>query len=80
MGGVSPVAMRVSRLRHVMAAINNREHILEGAPLSVGEYLVRGRVQLDRAALPGPMQLPAVLSARWDLDSEWTNWPFSINA
>lgn len=68
------------RLRHVIGAVNDHEHVLAGTPLSSGEYLVRGRIQLDRAALPGPMQLPAILSATWDLDSEWTNWPFSINA
>lgn len=68
------------RLRHVLAALNNEVTSLRGLQLGTGNYLVRSRIHLDLWALPGPMQLPAMLSRRWTHDSEWTNWPFSVKA
>jgi len=68
------------RLRHVLRALGNLRLDLDSAPLAPGAYECRARLRLDRASLPGPMQLPALLSRAWRHDSEWTQWPFRISA
>lgn len=42
------------------------------------KYIYRGRVRmsLDTSHLPKPLQVNAVVSSRWELDSGWHEWPF----
>jgi hypothetical protein len=42
------------------------------------KYVYRGRVRmsLDTSQLPKPLQVNAVVSSRWDVDSGWHEWPF----
>jgi hypothetical protein len=68
------------RLRHVIAALERMETTLPTTTLAAGDYILRTRVFLDRASLPAPMQLPAVLSGAWRHDSTWSTWPFAISA
>ena len=68
------------RLRHAVNALANLDLELPTGPLTPGEYLLRCRVVLDQATLPGPMQLPAALSTAWRHESEWSQWPFRISA
>ncbi len=68
------------RLRHALRAMNQLQIIMEGIPLTPGTYQMRARVRLDRADLPAPMQLPALVLMRWRHDSLWTQWPFQVNA
>lgn len=68
------------RLRHVIAALERLDTVLETTALAPGTYTLRARILLDRASLPAPMQLPAVLSGDWRHDSLWSTWPFAINA
>ena len=35
---------------------------------------------IDTRGLPAPMRLPALLSAGWQHQSEWSAWPFEITA
>ncbi len=39
-------------------------------------YQARVRMYLDAAKLPKPLQLNAIASERWDLDSGWREWSF----
>lgn len=41
-------------------------------------HLARLRVGIDIEALPAPLRLPAYLSAQWDLDSDWYEWPLAV--
>jgi len=66
------------RLRHVLAALRDIELQFSGTGGEAGPYLVRMRSQLDRSAMPGPMQIPMLLSADWDLDSGWVEQEFTI--
>lgn len=68
------------RLRHAVSALTGLDLMLATGPLAPGDYIFRGRIRLDRASLPGPMQLPVMLSTRWRHDSEWHQWPFRISA
>ena len=67
------------RLRHVVAALERINTEVQTTALAAGPYTLRARVFLDRASLPAPMQLPAVLSAQWRHDSLWSTWPFAIS-
>jgi len=69
-----------SRLRHLFAAMGNLDVDLSTGPLPSGGYELRTRVHLDESRLPAPMRLPTWYSAQWEHDSEWTVWPFEINA
>lgn len=69
-----------SRLRHLLAAIDDLSIQLSTGPLPSGSYELRTRIRLDESRLPAPMQLPAWFSAQWHHDSEWSIWPFEINA
>ena len=69
-----------SRLRHLLAAIDDLRVKLSTGPLLPGDYEIRTRVSLDESRLPTPMQLPAWFSAEWRHDSEWSVWPFKISA
>lgn len=42
------------------------------------KYIYRGRVRmsLDTSQLPKPLQVNAVVSSRWELDSGWQEWSF----
>lgn len=39
-------------------------------------YRARVRMFLDTSQLPKPLQVNAVTSSRWDLDSGWQDWSF----
>jgi len=68
-----------SRLRHLLAAIDDLDVHLSTGPLPPGGYELRTRIRLDESRLPAPMRLPAWLSAQWQHDSEWSVWPFKIS-
>jgi len=68
-----------SRLRHVLAAIDNLNIQLATGPLPPGNYELRTRIRLDERRLPAPMQLPALFSSQWQHDSEWSVWPFKVS-
>lgn len=69
-----------SRLRHLLAAIDDLSIQLPTGPLPSGSYELRTRIRLDESRLPAPMQLPAWFSAQWHHDSEWSVWPLEIDA
>lgn len=64
------------RLRHVLAALSSIRLDLVTGALAPGDYEFRIRTRLDNGRLPAPMRLPALFSARWHHDSEWSTWPF----
>jgi len=68
------------RLRHVLSALATVDAVLPSGTLESGDYVLRTRFWLDRSNLPAPMQLPAVLSAEWRHDSDWSSWPLRIDA
>jgi hypothetical protein len=68
-----------SRLRHVLAAIDDLNVQLPTGPLPPGNYELRTRIRLDESLLPAPMQLPALFSSQWRHDSEWSVWPFKVS-
>jgi hypothetical protein len=39
-------------------------------------YQARVRMYLDASKLPKPLQLNAIASERWDMDSGWREWSF----
>ncbi len=42
--------------------------------LEHGRWQVQIRVELDRTALPAPMQLPSVIESEWRLTGPWHTW------
>ena len=66
------------RLRHVLNALSRVEFELATGALAPGSYEFRSRVRLENGRLPAPMRLPALFSAQWQHDSEWSTWPFEI--
>ncbi len=68
------------RLRHALRYLSRLTLELETPALPAGEYELRTRVWLDRSSLPSPMQLPSMVNRDWRHDSEWSRWPFRINA
>lgn len=68
-----------SRLRHMLAAMNDFTVRMPTGPLPSGGYELRTRISLDERRLPTPMQLPAWFSSQWQHDSEWSVWPFNVN-
>ena len=68
-----------SRLRHLLAAIDEIYVQMSTGPLPPGNYELRTRISLDESRLPTPMQLPALFSPQWQHDSEWSVWPFEIS-
>jgi hypothetical protein len=68
------------RLRHLLSELDRVNLVLATGPLTAGEYELRVRVRMDKQRLPAPMRLPALLSAQWRHDSEWSTWPFDIGA
>jgi len=69
-----------SRLRHLLAALDDLSIHFATGPLPPGSYELRTRISLDESRLPTPMQLPAWFSHQWRHDSEWSTWPFKISA
>lgn len=69
-----------TRLRHVLAVIDDLSVQLSTGPLLPGGYELRTRIRLDEGLLPAPMQLPALFSSQWRHDSEWSVWPFKVSA
>lgn len=61
------------RLRHVLSALEEVELKLGGVTEMSGEVEVRLRSRLDRSGMPGPMQLPMLLSPQWKHDSGWVS-------
>lgn len=68
------------RLRHALGALGRLDLEFASGPLAPGQYEFRARTRIDERRLPAPMRLPAQFSAQWQHDSEWTTWPFEINA
>lgn len=68
------------RLRHVLARLGELRVDLETDASRDADLELRVRTQLDASRLPAPMRLPALLSAAWRLDSEWTRWPLTASA
>ena len=68
-----------SRLRHLLAAVDNLSVRLATGSLPTGSYELRTRIRLDESHLPTPMQLPALFSPQWQHDSEWSVWPFKVS-
>lgn len=51
--------------------------VLERRQLVAGQrYRARVRMYLDIGQLPKPLQVNAITSSRWDLDSGWRDWIF----
>ena len=69
-----------SRLRHLLAAIDDFNVQLSTGPLPSGGYELRTRISLDESRLPTPMQLPVRFSSQWRHYSEWSVWPFKVSA
>jgi len=69
-----------SRLRHMLAAMDDFDVQWSTGPLPSGSYELRTRISLDESRLPTPMQLPAWFSSQWRHDSEWSVWPFKVSA
>lgn len=69
-----------TRLRHMLAAMDDLSIHFSTGPLPPGSYELRTRISLDESRLPTPMQLPAWFSPQWRHDSEWSTWPFKVNA
>jgi hypothetical protein len=69
-----------SRLRHMLAALDDLSVHFATGPLPPGSYELRTRISLDESRLPTPMQLPAWFSPQWRHDSEWSTWPFKVSA
>lgn len=61
------------RLRHALAAMTETSHQFDGIAPYSGPYEIRARSRIDRSGMPGPMQLPAFLSAGWRHDSGWVS-------
>jgi len=68
-----------SRLRHLLAAMDDFDVQLSTGPLPSGSYELRTRISLDESRLPTPMQLPVRFSSQWRHDSEWSVWPFKVS-
>ncbi len=68
------------RLRHVLNELANMSVDFNTGPLAPGPYEFRTRTRLENSSLPAPMHLPALFSTEWKHDSEWSTWPFVINA
>lgn len=68
------------RLRHVLNELASMNVNFRTGPLAPGSYEYRTRIRLDNASLPAPMHLPALFSAEWKHNSEWSTWPFEIDA
>lgn len=68
------------RLRHVINALARLNTRLDTGPLAPGDYELRARMKLEQGSLPMPMQLPVLISGKWRHDSDWSSWPFKINA
>ena len=67
------------RLRYALAFLDEQAFRLPIGDLKPGQYLLGVRVILDVHRLPTPMRLPALVEADWQLDSDWTEWPFRVN-
>jgi hypothetical protein len=68
------------RLRHVTSALSRLDVRFDTGALAPGEYELRSRMFIDSRSLPAPMRLPALLTAGWRHQSEWSAWPFVISA
>ena len=68
-----------SRLRHMLASMDDFNIRLSTGPLPPGGYELRTRISLDESRLPTPMQLPSWFSSQWQHDSEWSVWPFEVS-
>jgi hypothetical protein len=68
------------RLRHALRHLSRLTLDIQTPALPAGEYELRTRIWLDRSSLPSPMQLPSMVNRDWRHDSEWSRWPFRINA
>jgi hypothetical protein len=67
------------RLRHALAKLAELDVSIQTGVIPAGDYELLARTRLDRNAMPPPMRLPALLSAEWKHDSDWSSWPLSID-
>ncbi len=67
------------RLRHALAAMTTIELPVTEFKAQAATVTLRLRSRLDRAAMPGPMQLPVWLSPDWNHDSGWQAREFELN-
>ena len=67
------------RLRHALAKLADLDVSMQTGAIPAGDYELLTRTRLDRNAMPPPMRLPALLSAKWHHDSDWSSWPLSID-
>ena len=72
-------AQNFPRLRHVLSELSSVNITLGTGALAPGRYEFRTRIRLENGRLPAPMRLPALFSAQWRHDSEWSTWPFDIS-
>ncbi len=68
-----------SRLRHLLAEMDDFNVQMSTGPLPSGSYELRTRISLDESRLPTPMQLPVRISSQWRHDSGWSVWPFKVS-
>lgn len=61
------------RLRHVLSTLGDVQLSLAQPITHAGSYEIRMRSRLDRSGMPGPLQLPALLSPGWNHDSGWVS-------
>jgi hypothetical protein len=55
--------------------------VLERGALKVGQkYTARMRLRMDVSQLAKPLQINAIASGRWDMDSSWHEWTFDAPA
>lgn len=71
--GADSQARTFPRLRHVLSALSDVQVSLGQPVARAGPYEIRVRSRLDRSGMPGPMQLPALLSPSWNHDSGWVS-------
>lgn len=71
--GAGAQARTFPRLRHVLSALSDVQLSLAEPIARAGPYEVRVRSRLDRSGMPGPMQLPVLLSPAWNHDSGWVS-------
>lgn len=71
--GAETTVSSYPRLRHALAAMRDVELSFADPDPTDRALVVRFRSRLDHSAMPGPMQLPALLSQQWAHDSGWVS-------
>lgn len=66
------------RLRYALGFLDQQRFSIPIDDRDPGDYRLGLRVILDVHRLPTPMRLPALIEADWQLNSDWTEWPFRV--